>query len=308
MDNNQLPLVSILCLSYNHEAYLYKCLEGFVMQKCTFPFEVIIHDDASTDKSQNIIREYTKNHPNIFHPIYQTENQFSQHIPIVTRYMIPIAKGKYLAFCEGDDYWTDPFKLQKQFSFLEAHLDYSICIHGCQLYDEGKGMYINDQSYIKIPQTLTISDLLYNPFMIASSTLFYRKNAVAEEKRTRMGESVNVNGDTITLFLYAEHGKIGFIPEIMSVYRIGTGLWSSGNELFRNIASLITSSKLSCLIEDKEARAKLIKLSQECQHSIQQINIRYKQTTHSHAYRLGKKILGALSWQKKRNNNLCKET
>lgn len=112
-------LVSISCITYNHEPYIRECLDGFIMQKTDFAFEVLIHDDASTDKTADIIREYEAKFPNLIKPIYQTENQFSKKVgSINAKFNYPRAKGKYIALCEGDDYWTDPLKLQKQVDFF----------------------------------------------------------------------------------------------------------------------------------------------------------------------------------------------
>ena len=119
--------VSICCLAYNHEPYIRQCLDGFVMQKCNFTFEVLIHDDASKDKTASIIREYEAKYPDIIKPIYQTVNQYSIGVSATKKHNFPRSKGKYIAICEGDDYWTDPLKLQKQVDFLEANQNFSIC-------------------------------------------------------------------------------------------------------------------------------------------------------------------------------------
>lgn len=125
----QCPLVSISCLTYNHAPYLRQCLDGFVMQITSFPIEILIYDDASGDGTQNIIEEYQKKYPDIIKPIYQTENQYSKGVKVGFVYNYSRAKGEYIAFCEGDDYWTDPYKLQKQIDFLECYSDYVICSH-----------------------------------------------------------------------------------------------------------------------------------------------------------------------------------
>lgn len=109
------PLVSICCITYNHAPYIRQCLEGFLIQKTTFPFEILIHDDASTDGTADIIREYEARYPHLIKPIYQVENQYSKGTKISSTYNYPRAKGKYIALCEGDDYWTDPLKLQNKF-------------------------------------------------------------------------------------------------------------------------------------------------------------------------------------------------
>ena len=127
MENEQPLLVSIHCLVYNHEPYLRQCLDGFVMQQTDFRFEAVVHDDASTDGSVGIIREYAEKYPDIIKPIFETENQYSKKGGILSKIMDDACTGKYVAMCEGDDYWIDPFKLQKQVDFMESHLDYSMC-------------------------------------------------------------------------------------------------------------------------------------------------------------------------------------
>ena len=129
--NGTKPIVSICCITYNHENYIRDAIEGFLMQKTTFPIEIIIHDDASTDKTAEIVKSYAEKHPDLILPILQAENQYSKGIPIST-YAYPKARGKYIAFCEGDDYWTDPYKLQKQVDFLESNPDCSWCFHASE--------------------------------------------------------------------------------------------------------------------------------------------------------------------------------
>ena len=121
------PLVTIRCLVYNHEPYLRQCLDGFVMQKTNFPFEAIVHDDASTDRSAEIIREYAEKYPNIIKPIFETENLYSKHDGSIRKVMYEHTKGKYVAICEGDDYWIDPYKLQKQVDILESNTNIGLC-------------------------------------------------------------------------------------------------------------------------------------------------------------------------------------
>ena len=128
MDENDIK-VSVYCLAYNHEKFIRNTLDGFVSQKTNFKYEVIIHDDASTDNTTNIIREYEEKYPDIIKPIYQTENQYSKGIGIIPNYIVPRIRGKYVAACEGDDYWCDDYKLQKQFDYMEKHSECSMCVH-----------------------------------------------------------------------------------------------------------------------------------------------------------------------------------
>jgi glycosyltransferase involved in cell wall biosynthesis len=115
------PLVSICCITYNHSRFIRDTIDGFLMQKTNFPFEVIIHDDASTDGTADVVRRYAAEHPDVILPILQTENQWSRGEDVSETFVWPRARGKYIALCEGDDFWVDPYKLQKEVDFLEAH-------------------------------------------------------------------------------------------------------------------------------------------------------------------------------------------
>ena len=140
---NKNILVSIRCLAYNHAPYIRQCLEGFVMQKTDFKFEAIVHDDASTDGTSDIIREYAEKYPEIIKPIFETENQYSKHDGSISKIMNAEMRGKYIAKCEGDDYWTDPYKLQKQVDFLEMHPNVVGCVTNCSVVDN-KGILLQE--------------------------------------------------------------------------------------------------------------------------------------------------------------------
>ncbi|MBU1215144.1 MAG: glycosyltransferase family 2 protein [Gammaproteobacteria bacterium] len=130
------PMVSICCITFNHAEYIEHAIEGMLMQETTFPFEILINDDCSTDGTDEVIRAYEKKYPNLIFPVYQKENQFKFGGAINPRFNYLRAKGKYIAICEGDDYWTDSLKLQKQVSFLESNPDYVITYHDAQPFDE----------------------------------------------------------------------------------------------------------------------------------------------------------------------------
>ena len=138
------PLVSIRCLVYNHEPYLRQCLDGFVMQQTTFPFEAIVHDDASTDGSAAIIREYAEKYPDIIKPIYETENQYRKGTigRIMDAAMHP--NSKYIALCEGDDYWTDPHKLQLQVDIMEADESIGLVHTLARVFDQRSGTFFKE--------------------------------------------------------------------------------------------------------------------------------------------------------------------
>jgi glycosyltransferase involved in cell wall biosynthesis len=133
------PLVSISCTTYNHEKYLSDALDSFLIQKTTFPFEIIVHDDASTDATRDIILAYHDKYPDIIKYIFQKENQYRKGGLIAPRFVFPQAKGKYIAICEGDDYWMDEHKLQKQVDFLEKNPEYVIVYTDCEAFND-KGL------------------------------------------------------------------------------------------------------------------------------------------------------------------------
>ena len=141
------PIVSICCATYNHASFINKALDGFLMQEPPIGVttnelwvEILIHDDASTDGTDTIIREYAAKYPKIIFPLYEEENQYTKgHVADIDMYNYKRARGKYIAYCEGDDYWTDPLKLQKQVNFMEKHPEYSICFHGNSVHDLRSG-------------------------------------------------------------------------------------------------------------------------------------------------------------------------
>lgn len=140
-------MVTIQCLAYNHKPYIRQCLDGFVMQKTNFRFEAIVHDDASTDGTASIIREYAEKYPNIIKPIFETENQYSKRDGSIGRIMKEHTHGKYIAMCEGDDYWTDSNKLQRQIDFLEREASYSFVCHRYNILEQNTGKYLKEYAY-----------------------------------------------------------------------------------------------------------------------------------------------------------------
>jgi len=213
------PLVSIVCITYNHEQYIKQCLDGFFMQKTNFEYEVLIHDDASTDKTADIIRSYEKKYPSIIKPIYQLENQYSKGVKL-GNLLYSLASGKYIAVCEGDDYWTDPLKLQKQVDFMEVNPDCSLCFHASKsIRNNDPGDFILKRPKT-IPQTnkFEMKDAILGGggFMATNSMLFHREYI---QDRPAWMEKTPV-GDAPLMLLLASKGKIGYIDEVMSVYRI----------------------------------------------------------------------------------------
>lgn len=216
--------VSVICNTFNHEKYIRDAIEGFLIQKTDFPFEVLIHDDASTDGTADVIREYEKKYPNIIKPIYQKENKYSKGEDISFKYQIPRVKGKYIAICEGDDYWSDSFKLQKQYEAMEKHPEIDICAHAAKKISANKGDVICD---IKPSERDCIFDMgkviLGGGGFVATNTLFYRKelnNNIPKFRRfCHLDYTIQMHGSI--------RGGMLYLVDNMSVYRASVpGSWT----------------------------------------------------------------------------------
>lgn len=223
---SQNMMVSVICNTYNHGPYVRDALEGFVTQQTNFPFEVLVHDDASTDNTADIIREYEAKYPEIIKPIYQTENQYSQKVRIDRTFQIPRITGKYVAVCEGDDYWTDPMKLQKQVDFLESHPDYSLCACSTVWLDMTTGNAV-PRAHTNVDYDVTMEDLVlqrpersfqYATIVLRAEVFIHRPEWM---RNFRVGD--------LPLFLHAaDCGRIRMMADTMAVYRCQTaGSWTA---------------------------------------------------------------------------------
>ena len=215
------PLVSICCTAYNHEKFIRECLDGFLMQKTTFPVEILIHDDASTDGTADIIREYEAQYSQIIKPIYQTENQYSKGVQLSQTFNYPRSKGKYIALCEGDDYWTDPLKLQKQVDFLDKSLDYVLVADNSIWYN------------LFIDKKIKFSDLSERDLGVLEM-LKKRQFGTASVLFRNLGTQLflgDVSGDTILWCHLTKYGKLRYKENISSVYRRHAGGVTEGNKV-----------------------------------------------------------------------------
>ncbi len=220
-------LVAIYCLVYNHEPYLRDCFEGFVMQKTNFRFVAVVHDDCSTDGSISIIQEYTSKYPDIFIPIYETENQYSLHNGTIGRKMnhaIDEIGPKYIAMCEGDDYWTDPKKLQKQVDILEADENLMACATNVSVVDNHSTLLAPIRPGAVVPDNktgrYTLRDFFNNNNQYPTLSVVYRNTHVGEI-REMMEHMKNPFMSDWTLWI-ALHtfGDFYFLNEVTGAYRI----------------------------------------------------------------------------------------
>ena len=231
--------VSVLCLAFNHEKYIADAIEGFLSQKTTFPFEIIIHDDASTDSTAEIIRSYEAEYPNLIKPIYQKENQYSQGISINKDFFLPNTHGKYVALCDGDDYWTDPSKLQKQFDALEAHPDCLMCLHKVWDYNINEGEK-QAKKYLPKSELSTgvipserFFEVIGNGDFFNEVCYFFRADAYREYQTHYplfAQKYMKSKTDDMPMLLYfGDRANVYYISDEMAVYRrFNAGSWSAG--------------------------------------------------------------------------------
>lgn len=225
MDNNSV-MVSICCLTYNHAPYVRECLDGFLMQQVNFPIEIIVHDDASTDGTQDVLREYKEKYPDLFHLILQTENQYSKGKHVTTEFLFPKARGKYIAFCEGDDYWTDSHKLQKQVDFLESHPDHSLCCHRTDRYIQDEKKFWPRMPPVQIKGegiSFKLQDWIRWGYVFQTSSVIIRRHSLD----IAFLQSFKNNLDIHLFYSSLENGMGYFMKDLMSIYRIHhQGIWS----------------------------------------------------------------------------------
>ena len=218
--------VSICCTAYNAEKYISECIDGFLLQKCNFNFEIIIHDDASTDQTATIIRKYEQRFPNLIHGIYQDKNQWSKiGFAIYDNFIFPIVKGKYIALCEGDDYWTSADKLQKQFDAMEQHPECSLSVHRVVgVYEDGKECGVHYPNFTLSEGILSSRKFVdlncTNEYVFQTSSYFMRTSIMKQCVDERLEfRCVSATADLAWMLYFATKGSIYYYPDEMSCYR-----------------------------------------------------------------------------------------
>lgn len=228
---NEAIMVSVLCTAYNHEPYIRQTLTSLTEQQVDFAYEILVNDDCSTDATASIIREFEQRCPAIVRPFYQPVNLYSQDIDIYQEIFYPNARGKYVAFCEGDDYWTDPTKLQRQVDFLEAHPEYSACVHNTMLHfcDGGEA----DRPLVTRSGDCDLHTADIIPGMSGAyhtSSLVAKREILASPPDFYHVAAKYAFGDYPDALWLSLHGPIRYLDRCMSVYRLNSNAsaWSSG--------------------------------------------------------------------------------
>lgn len=219
---NVLPLVSIHCKTYMHEPYVRQAIEGFLMQETTFKVEILIHDDASTDRTAKIIKEYESKYPDLIKATYQVENQYKKN-PKTEKYIKPHPfTGKYRASCEGDDYWIDPLKLQKQVDILECHPDFVACFTNAKIKREegsrGRAYRYSLKAksrIFKLDEVIAKGGGFY-----PTASLVYRNGILRDYA---LMPKANTSGDVRRAAYLATKGAFYYLNDVTCVYRMHSG-------------------------------------------------------------------------------------
>lgn len=209
-------MVSIICVTYNQREYLAKALDSFLSQKTEVAFEIIVHDDASTDGTTEILRDYQNKYPHTIHALYEEENIFSKGIDFFTDIVKNVAKGKYIAICEGDDYWISEGKLQRQYVTLEAHPECDMCACGAQMVSTDEKHILGEVRPKEADGILTMEEsILGGGMYLATASLFFRKSMYDHIMRFEKVRSL----DYVYQMKGALRGGIYYIDQCMAAYR-----------------------------------------------------------------------------------------
>ena len=247
-------MISVICITYNHEKYIRKCLDGFIMQETDFPYEVLVHDDASTDNTASIVREYEILYPDIIKPIFQTENQYSKGKSITRDIVFPKCRGKYIAFCEGDDYWTDPYKLQKQVAALETHADCFMCVCKVERVSEDESEIVGYCPSFPLHEGVIESErfinIIFKGYAFQTSSYVFCEALFKKyaENTPNFAKSCPV-GDLAYLLYFGHTGNVYYCNETMSCNRMGSigswteRIWSDENNKKKHRLGIIETFK-----------------------------------------------------------------
>lgn len=240
-------MVSIHMITYNHEPFIAQAIEGVLLQKTSFRSELVIGEDCSTDATREICEEYAKKNPELIKLLPSQKNLGMKRNGIRT---LEACTGKYIAFCEGDDYWTDPCKLQKQVDFLEANPEYVICFHRVKVLEKNRFVEddITEQRYNNITKfPVNLNDLLTLGNFIHTASVVFR-NIIKEYPWEFLLSPV---GDHFLYIILAQNGYLKRLEDVMSVYRKGVGIWSSLNSREMTKKILIYQSCILSYLDEK---------------------------------------------------------
>lgn len=249
------PLVSVVVITYNHEPFIKECLDGIISQKTDFPIEILVNDDCSTDNTASIIKEYELKFPSLFRCIYQIENQYSKGVHPWFDILFPMAKGRYIALCEGDDYWIDPYKLQKQVDILESDETLMACVtNTATVSNMGEVISKYKENVVKDNKEgrYNLRDFMQTTHQYPTASVLYRRK---EENKIKEYCKITCNpyfGDWNLWIALHIIGDFYYLDEVTTAYRINPtsvthsnvdkrrlGLAKANFEIIKNVQSIL---------------------------------------------------------------------
>ncbi|MDR1766817.1 MAG: glycosyltransferase [Lachnospiraceae bacterium] len=220
------PFASICCITYNHAPYIRQALDSFLMQRVDFPYEILVHDDASTDGTGEIVAEYGRRHPGVVKPLIQAENQYSKGIENISgAFNFPRVAGKYIFMCEGDDYWVEPTKMQRQVDYMEAHPGCALCFHSAKIQTVGRAFADAQMRPYRGDREITPEGIIDKPSGYAMCTMMFPSSLVRDIPDYYTDCPV---GDTPLQWMAAAKGYGYYFDKPWGVYRVGVeGSWTN---------------------------------------------------------------------------------
>lgn len=238
--------VSIVCTTYNQEQYLREALDSFLMQETSFPFEIIVHDDASTDNTQEIITAYCSRYPALIIPILQSENQYSKGKFKPSCYAASYANGRFVALCEGDDYWTSEKKLQRQYEALDTHSNIDLCFHSYSLTSNGARSETVSKN--RSNGSIALDEVVRGGGAFCHTGSLFVRKTIFDALPEWFNEAPV--GDYYIQILSSVSGGAYYLDECMSSYRVlSEGSWTS--KIRRNVDSTIAAYERHLFCLDK---------------------------------------------------------
>lgn len=240
------PVITVVILAYNHEHFIEEAVRSVLAQNVSVPVEILVGEDFSSDHTREVLTTLDRKYPGRLTLRLRDRNLgLSANLQDCRQH----ARGRYLAILEGDDFWNDPLKLQKQFLAMESHPDWSMCFHACRVFrdDGGRAPYTSPANPPESP--LSLSDLLIENRVPTMSVTMFRQGVVT---RTPDWHAQLRNGDWALYVLHADHGPVGFLPDVMTNYRVHSGgFWSGWTSFDRWQQTLLL---FDCLEQHFEGR------------------------------------------------------
>ena len=256
MNNSNEIIVSICCITYNHAPYIRQCLDGFLMQKTNFRYEIIIHDDCSTDGTTEIVKEYADKYPELIVPLFEEVNQYQNgEKRILATFIYPKVRGKYMAICEGDDYWIDPLKLQKQVDILEEDETLMACCTNCSVVDNHSQTIhpVRPEFVVKDNKEgrYNLRDFFRDDHQYPTLSVIYRNSHIDEVRAKYIHTANAFLGDWTLWICLLIYGDIYFLNEVTCAYRINpTSVTHTYNRVARAKAAREISIKVADILPE----------------------------------------------------------